>query len=352
MDRRVPTAHHGVIPAILAAIISGCATPLDSPTAPSISSDRLAGLNRSAGSESWSGGTGFRWKGGFYPLQLGNHWLYRKQLIIAVIPNEGDVPPPFELNSAIDRELICVERRDERDYVVEQAEEQDPYQTYRSWIRFRQDRTGLYEADVSIRDLPSCVVAKVSTSSGRRGVTLADLARRMDELIPVGPPARQAAFRAAAQRLRERLAIVDAALSRMTGASSQTTGLGNSGPGELTRLRYPLHPGARWIIRDEPGATFVASVEGTDVLDLPPGRLRGYRIRISSELFGPADVVHVWYGRSGYLQLVVHIESDAMDSSGAIYGRVVADQREKLEGAWLSGLAFPWAPVGRGLLGR
>jgi hypothetical protein len=96
----------------------------------------------------------------------------------------------------------------------------------------------------------------------------------------------------------------------------------------------------------------VASVEGTDVLDLPPGRLLGYRIRISSELFGPTDVVHVWYGRSGYLQLVVHMESDAIDSSGEIYGRVVADQREKLEGAWLSGPAFPSAPVGRGLLGR
>ena len=223
---------------------------------------------------------------------------------------------------------------------------------YRSWIRCRQDRTGLYEADVSILDPPSCVAPAVSTSGGRGGETLADLARRMDELIPLASRGRQAAFRAAAQRLSARLAIVDAALPTMTRASSQANGVGISGPGELTRLRYPLHPRARWIIRDEPCATFVARVEGTDVLDLPPGRLLGYRIRISSEPFGPADVVHVWYGRSGYLQLVVHIESDAIDSSGAVYGRVVGDQREKLEGAWLSGPAFPWAPVGSRLLGR
>ena len=145
MDRRVPTAPHGVVPALLAAIISGCATPLDSPTAPSVSSDRLAGLDRSAGSESWSGGTGSRSKGGFYPLQLGNHWLYRKQLIIAVIPNEGDVPPPFELNSAIDRELICVERRDGRDYVVEETEEQTSDQVFMSVSKMIEGRDAVSE---------------------------------------------------------------------------------------------------------------------------------------------------------------------------------------------------------------
>lgn len=352
MNRHVSTTRRCVLPTILAAIISGCATPFDPPTAPSVSSDRFGAFASRVGSESLARGAAFSLTGRFYPLQLGNHWHYRKQQVYAVIPLEGDASPPYELNATIDRELICVEHRDGRDYVVEQAEEQDPYQTYRSWVRFRQDPTGLYEADVPTLEPPPCVVAKLSTSSGHRGEPSAGLARRMDELIPVGSPARHAAFRAAVERLSAKLAIIDVALRRMTGASSQTTGLGISGPAELTRLRYPLHPGARWTIRDEPGATFVATVEGTDVLDLPPGRLRGYRIRISSDFLGPDDEVRAWYGPSGYLQLVAHIESDATDVFGEIYGRAVADLRETLEAVRLPGRAFTWPPGVGGLLGR
>jgi hypothetical protein len=273
----------------------------------------------------------------FYPLQLGNHWQYRKHFVYAVIPNEGDPSPPYELDATIDRELICVEHRDARDYVVEQAEEQDLYQSIRSWIRFRQDRSGLYEADVSIQDPPSCAVPWVPRPGGGGSETSAGLVRRLDALMPAGPPARHAAFQDAVERMREKLALVDAVLGTMARPSVRAAGAQLAGPGELTRLRYPLHPGARWFIRNEPGATFMARVEGTDALALPAGRLKGYRIRISFDGLGPDDNVRVWYGTSGLLQLVVHVESEAIDVFGQPQGWVIVDQRESLEALRLSG---------------
>ncbi len=352
MNWNLHTAYRCYFPIALAAIISSCATPLELPTASSTRPDRVEALASSAGSGSQAGGTGFSLKGGFYPLQLGNHWLFRKQFVVAVIPNQGDPSPPYEEEATIDRQLVCVERRDGRDYMVEQAEEQGPYQTFRSWIRYRQDRTGLYEADVYISDPPPCATATVSPPDGRGSGTAVDLDSRVAELDPAGTPARRAAFQAAARRLSARLAIMDGVLQRMGAPPAQTSGAGMAGAGELTRLSYPLHPGAHWIIRNDPGATFSANVEAADVLDLRVGRLRGYRIRISTEFLGPADVVHVWYGPSGYLQLVAHFETDAVDEFGEVVGRAVVDQRETLVFLQLAGPTFTFVPIGSRLWNR
>ncbi len=88
------------------------------------------------------------------------------------------------------------------------------------------------------------------------------------------------------------------------------------------------------------------------MLDLPAGKLRGYRIRISSDGLGPDDAVRVWYGTSGFLQLVVHAEFEAIDVSGQLQGWVTVDQRETLEELRLSGPVVTWPLVGSGLLGR
>ena len=82
------------------------------------------------------------------------------------------------------------------------------------------------------------------------------------------------------------------------------------------------------------------------------GRLFGYRIRIRSDFFGPADVVRVWYGPSGYLQLAAHLEFDAVDMTGQPVGRVAADERETLVFVQLAGPSFTFVPSGGRLLGR
>jgi hypothetical protein len=351
MTYRLSPTHGLVLAIILAAIASGCAAPLDPPTAPSISSEVARSRAASTGTGSLSEGALQGLSGTFYPLQLGNRWHYRRHLVYTLIPYEGEPSPPIELDATIDRGLICTEQRDGREYMVEQAEEHGTDASFTTWIRFRQDRAGLYEADVTLQDPPACVTRRVPASSGGGREVAAGLAGQMEALIPAGPPARSAAFRVAVERLQAKLALIDAALGTMT-RTPAGSGAQFVGAGELTRLRYPLYPGARWIIRNAPGAIFAARVEGTDVLTLPAGRLRGYRIRISSDGLGPNDTVRTWYGTSGLLQIVVHGEYEAIDVFGQPIGRVFVDQREALEELQLSGPIVVWPPAGRWPLGQ
>lgn len=137
------------------------------------------------------------------------------------------------------------------------------------------------------------------------------LAPASEHLGLVGSAAERAVFQFAGRKLRERITALDELLRTSPRVMSGPPIPGTAGPGELTRLRYPLEPKARWTIRADPNFRFVADVVGVDVLELPAGRFRGYRIRLGADVFGPHDVVHVWYGRSGYLQLVAHLEGDA-----------------------------------------
>src|SRR5438128_2490455 len=57
--------------------------------------------------------------GFFYPLQLGNHWGYEHVLSIVVIPDSGPPGPAFGLRDRRDRDLVCIEQRAGRSYVVE-----------------------------------------------------------------------------------------------------------------------------------------------------------------------------------------------------------------------------------------
>ena len=61
-----------------------------------------------------------------------------------------------------------------------------------------------------------------------------------------------------------------------------------------------------------------------------PGMMPGWRIRYTSELFGPHDRVHVWYGRQGFLRLAYHVESDATDPNGNVIGTAVAEETQEL----------------------
>jgi hypothetical protein len=107
-------------------------------------------------------------------------------------------------------------------------------------------------------------------------------------------------------------------------------------PGEITRLKYPLHPSREWTIRDDPFYAFGA-VESQDVLDLPPGKMNGYKIRLTNEFLDLNDLVYYWYGRAGFLGFLIHVEVEIVDPAGNPIGTVAIDERLFLESLDLVG---------------
>ena len=73
----------------------------------------------------------------------------------------------------------------------------------------------------------------------------------------------------------------------------------------------------------------------SEILDVPAGRLHAWRIRLDHESFTPADVAHVWYGRSGQVKYRYHLVSIATDFNGNVVGRVVVEWDEALTAAAL-----------------
>jgi hypothetical protein len=258
----------------------------------------------------------------FYPLAVGNRWRHEKQFNFQIIPASGDPQTPEVFYSVIDREIACVEDRGGRRYFVEAAAEQSDVQTYWSWVRMRQDASGLHEADVSILDPPPCV-----PQPGRVARPTADPALRAEIWVRSAPPAQRDAYLAAARRLISKLAEVES----FARPAAVLPTIGPAAEHEITRLRYPLFVGAGWVIRDDPGATFAARVEAAEVPDLPAGRFHAFRIRILPPSMGPADFVRVWYGCSGFLALQAHFDVDAIDAQGNVIGRAILDQSERLE---------------------
>jgi len=305
-------------------VVGGCAGPLDPATRPILTTGDAP---EPASSASIDIETRTKGRSGFYPLQIGNRWRHARVYTVRVVPDDGSAPWLDGSYSETQSEILCTQSIDGVPYVVERAIEHTPSRTFTTWIFYRQDATGLYERDVLGTDPPPCQGAVTEVVD--RGAASTPLDEKAIEglLVTRSLPEREA-FGIALRKLRERVA----ALERIRPA-----GAGGARPGELTRLRYPLKRGQRWAIRDDPTFRFTAAVEGSEVLDLPPGQLHGYRIRLETNAFGPKDIVRVWYGRSGYLQLVAHFELDATDAQGNIIGRAIVDQRETLVDLSLDG---------------
>ena len=298
----------------------GCSTRLD-PTKPVSqrgSTDSSAPLRAVESPDGPGGGSP-----GFYPLQQGNHWDYAREFSVEVRPTSGP-PSRFVFTSTIASDQTCVETVAGRAYLIERAVESGEGGPFLSWIRLRQDRSGLYEADIAGR--PAC--EGVALSSSMRSVDSGDdpdaSLRALAGKMPAG---QQAAWLAALQRDRDRRLEVRAALGLATSTARRAV---SPPPGELLRLSYPLRTGAEWILRPDPD--FTERVEGVDALHTPAGTLEGYRIRIRSSLFGEADQVFLWYGRKGFLQLEGHFEGLAVDDQGNVYGTVVSEERQALTG--------------------
>ena len=99
---------------------------------------------------------------------------------------------------------------------------------------------------------------------------------------------------------------------------------------EFVVLRYPLHVGDRWLGRD---AEWV--VEGVDLLDLPAGRTRAFRIRGTR---GPTAWTLHWFGECGRVQTEQYTEAPLIES-GQVVGTRKVRTVETLESLELTSCA-------------
>jgi len=275
-------------------------------------------------------------EGGFFPLAVGNRWHSISADTIRIDPI-GNGPPlaEFTITSDISRVLIGTETLFGRSYFV-QEETASPSgaligragSAFSAWTRYRQDRSGLYEADVNV-STPPTLDGDCRVPRSKVIVPGVDKARSLPaSLVGRLPAAQRSAFAAAWDRLQEREGIIRTSLGAAPG-----TGAGRGrrrGPleGEIVRLKYPLHSGTTWVIRPDP--LFSSTVDEHEVLALPAGRFPSYDIRIDSDLIEAGEFVRLWFGRSGQLAFRFRLVALAVDSQGNEIGTIVDDHGEVL----------------------
>ncbi len=259
---------------------------------------------------------------GFFPLDMGNRWTYTGETSIMAEGGE-----PLTIHFEEEHKIVGTEELFDRMYILEEQVHVDDYSgdPIVSWARYRQDRSGLYTADVPLTDPPGDdeVFAKSNTARvDKRRERWDILCQRAasgfqsDNLI---------AFRQASNNLYRKMRMIDEILGRQTpGVPLLGDPPGGVLPDEITRLRYPLHPRQEWIIRDSP--LFESMVIRHDVLDLPAGKMNGFRIGVFSELYDPGDEVLLWYGRNGFLRMFAHFEVEMVDPSGNTTGILVSEE--------------------------
>ena len=267
----------------------------------------------------------------FYPLAPGNRWLHERHLTQVLRAKGGSPQAVFEQRTLVEREITCEATSSGRAYRVERRSEY-LRDTYRLWVLMREDASGLYEADATLDSPPPCSDTLIGI--GWPGDPVAEERMGLDRALErVATPQSRGAWLAAWQRQQAKIEAIAAVGIVAPG----TARLRRPPDGELLRLSYPLRVGARWIVRPSP--RFESRVEGIETLSMPAGQFTGYRIPITSELFGPSDRVIQWYGRDGFLRLAYHIESQAIDDAGAFVGVVESDYDEVLTEISIAGRA-------------
>jgi len=261
----------------------------------------------------------------FYPLDIGNHWAFERTITTLTIPDEGQPGDPYVGESTIDVDLVGTGERFGREYVVQRETRHiNGFELVLEFL-YRQDKGGLYNAD------PEPGVPALAPDAG--------VERAVERLTPSTPrAAERLAYQQALRRvwgLRERIERV-----ALVGRASLGSAV-NSRPGpldgEIALLRYPLHPGSTWNVREDPLVVYL--VEANERVTLPAGDFSAYRIRIDwPGVFGPNDLVHVWYGRDGFLKLQVHVEGEVVDDQGNVVGKVVSDELQQLTALSLVGV--------------
>lgn len=253
----------------------------------------------------------------FFPLQLGNRWVYDGKRVITMIPEGGDPMPSERMRFRVRTKLVCQEEIAGRSYVVAREVVKEGESRTRTWIRYRQDRDGLYEADVVIGTPPVCDRGTVAEEPAEPGIAEVEAVAAVREPLPGDAwSAARAAALARAEDLR-RLAL--------DGVREVTAAPEGVARGEIRRLAYPLHDGARWRIRRDP--RLVARVVGRDVLNLPAGRMPAWKVRVSTPQ--PGDRVRFWVGRKGFLKYAVDVTVPVVDA-GQVIGQVHLRERREL----------------------
>jgi len=245
----------------------------------------------------------------FYPLADGNSWTYRGSFRVAI--DDGTGPPEVDvIESRETRVIDGTETIAGREYIVEHqslVESIDPA-PIEQWIRYRQDRTGLYEADINISDPPG---------GGKPERMAAERARvrAIPPAIRAGGPTMEEAW----QRLiTRRGAILSAARTSPSARAPYALE-----PGEITRLAYPLHPGQAWEIRPDP--PFSSEVAGQDQVDVPAGTFSAWEVRIFPPTLEETAEVSAWYGRCGLIRLKAHFEEEVGFGGEEPRGHLIAD---------------------------
>ena len=265
----------------------------------------------------------------YYPLAIGNRWLYAYEVRDWIVPNGGSPELIRDIRSRAARWQMCAETLLGTPYVVEQhvVDQVDWYGI--AFNRYRQDPSGLYLVELAER--PDCPGPASEFPS--RAAHTPERQPEEKSLAQNPGPARDA-LQAARNRLGRRLEGLRSALGLPPAAEPETRNRrGSARAGEAMLLRYPLRAGATWTIRDLP--RIVAIVEGLEMLDLPVGRVHGWRIRIQTEEIG--DRVHAWYGRSGMLAFRLHAESEVTDGEGHRIATLLHDESYHLRVMMLAG---------------
>lgn len=309
---------------IVAVIALGCATPMS----PRTDAERVAEPAGVQGlptpfTDPASAGTAKS----FYPLALGNRWHHTRTATITYRTPDGLQQDLYRTTTT--RELTCVETQGTGlSYFVETRSSDDGTQL---WLRLRQDAQGLHESGLSLDVPPQCGPSKAPTVDRLPHAVESGLETWLATTASVP----REAWRAAVRQL-------------MAKRSRVLTAVAETGPAELTRLRYPLNIGQQWMIRDDAEFRVAARVESVELLNLPAGRLTGYRIRLTYPTRTPDLDVWQWYGNVGYLGMTVRAAVDVVDALGNVIGQAIYEERDVLDAYSLVSrrprLSSPFAP--------
>ena len=301
---------------MISILASGCSR--DRPEAPNVQS--LLSAGRSA--ETLASPNGL-----FFPLQQGNTWHAAGDVIFTDKNTSGVVIGQAVIHQDFVRTISGTEERDGRTYTILREDETDTgdvlggYEEYTYWYRYRQDGSGLYQADLNLTIPPN------GTSPGAVAATALNRSGLPERLLNSVPVEQQTAYRTAWERLRARASALRTSLHQNASPPS-----GGALDGELTILSYPLNPGQTWTVRTDP--TFTSIVEGVESIVVPAGRFQSVRFRTENQIFtGPRDRVATWTSRSGQLSFTAHFETEVTGTNHTL----LFDSNEQLQDLVLVG---------------
>lgn len=267
------------------------------------------------------GGFDFRRGRMFFPLAVGNHWDYHVRTVNQLFTPDPQPPQVDENPLAI--EIIGTESVGGREYFLQSEFDPRVVPPGGAVFRVRESRFGLFDLDTITAQ------SDVTVDGAPTGPGAAGLAAYVDRAV--ADPRQRASFHRAAVEVAARLALVRS----IVGGLHPRPQAGGADPGEITLLSFPLYVGARWVVRDDP--RFGRIVVARERVGLSLGTFPAWKIRGTSELFGPEDRVFFWYSNLGLLRVRYHIIANAVDNSGNVIGRVASDSDQSLTNIHLVG---------------